>query len=234
MPYEVNLFEPAQWPRRAAECIQAALDELGRGGERCSVMLTGGRSAGKLYGEWARMPAFREISNVDFYFGDERCVPLESEESNYGLAMQTLFQAGISPGCTVRLMAPAGTDPAVAAGRYGDSLPEAIDLLLLGVGEDGHIASLFPGSAAMNETTRKVVPVTVPKPPAERITVTPSVIASARRVFVLAPGASKARVLAGLLDEPGTGPEPPVRMAAGATWLTDTGLPEAAATGAGR
>jgi 6-phosphogluconolactonase len=106
--------------------------------------------------------------------------------------------------------------------RYAQMLPCEIDLLLLGVGEDGHIASLFPCSAVLQELERVVVPVIGPKPPFERITITPLAIRRARSVFILAGGAAKAAVLSKALESPDDVQTLPARLVLHATWLLDS------------
>jgi 6-phosphogluconolactonase/glucosamine-6-phosphate isomerase/deaminase len=114
------------------------------------------------------------------FFGDERCVLPDNAESNYGIAMQTLFLHGVPVRCAVFRMGADAADREAAAQRYADLLPDSIDVLLLGVGEEGHIASLFPNSASLQERKRRVIPITGPKPPFERLTITPPVIAQAK------------------------------------------------------
>jgi 6-phosphogluconolactonase len=190
-------------------------------------MLTGGRSAERLYRVWSELPDFQSLKGVRFYFGDERCVPADHPESNYGVVMRSLFQRGVPAGCSIFPMDGADPDRDAAARRYDEALPEKMDVLLLGVGEDGHIASLFPGSEALHETGRRVVPVVGPKLPRERLTITPPVISRAGSIFVLAAGAAKAAVLSDLLAAPGNDAlKLPARLALHATWLLDTALPE--------
>lgn len=136
--------------------------------------------------------------------------------------MTSLFPLGLPPGCTLFRMEAEDPDREAACFRYESRLPGKIDVLLLGVGEDGHIASLFPGSEALDERVRSVVPVVGAKEPRERLTVTPSVIARASAVFVLATGETKAdvrkRVLAGVEDFHLL----PASLVSKATWLLDT------------
>lgn len=205
----------------AAELIQGAIFTALREKERCSVMLTGGQSARRLYGAWANFPALRKMSHVHFYFGDERCVPPRDAESNYGMVMRTLFFQGIPKGCQVFRMEAEDPDRDAAAARYSESLPNAMDLMLLGVGEDGHIASIFPGSPVFQEVNRRVVPVTAPKLACERLTITPLVIAQARSIFVLATGAAKAKVLTRALKQPNDVTSLPARLVLRANWLMD-------------
>jgi 6-phosphogluconolactonase len=113
------------------------------------------------------------------------------------------------------------SDREAAAGDYERALPQRLDVLLLGMGADGHTASLFPGSAALDERSRLVVPVAGSKAPAERLTITPPVIEAARKVAVLATGEDKAAMVARALEGP---PEPrtvPAQLARRGLWLLD-------------
>jgi 6-phosphogluconolactonase len=208
----------AVWPDNAALIVQYRLNAVRLTGRRCSVMLTGGRSASQLYSSWSRLPEFSRTRGVDFYFGDERCVSPDDPDSNFGLAMRTLFAEGIPDGCAAYRMEAESADAAAAADRYGALLPSSIDILLLGVGEDGHIASLFPHSEALRETRRRVVPVVGPEPPVRRLTVTPPVIRHAQTVFVLAPGAKMA-LRAAARQESDDIEALPARLVLDATWL---------------
>jgi 6-phosphogluconolactonase len=114
------------------------------------------------------------------------------------------------------------TDLDRAVAQYERALPEAVDLLLLGVGDDGHIASLFPGCNALQETRRKVMAVEVPKPPHRRMTVTPPVIQSASQRVVLAPGRTKAEVLRRVINDPWAQPMTlPATLALDAIWCVE-------------
>lgn len=227
MSVDIREFDNAGWPQLAAALIQGRMDSILQRQGLCSVMLTGGRSAERLYGVWSELPGFSLLKGVRFYFGDERCVPADDSESNYGMAMRTIFQRGVPAGCSVFPMDGADPDRDAAARRYDEALPERMDVLILGVGEDGHIASLFPGSEALHEAARRVVSVVGPKPPRERLTITPPVIKQAGSIFVLAAGAAKAAVLSEMLAVKGDDVLMlPARLVLHATWLLDTALPE--------
>lgn len=227
MNLAIKQLEVSAWSIETAQIIQDRISSVLAGKNQCSVMLTGGRSAERLYSIWAELPAFQHINNVQFYFGDERCVPPVHPESNYGMAMRTLFGKGVPSGCSVFRMEADDVNPGSAALRYESRLPEKIDVLLLGVGEDGHVASLFPGSSALQEKTRRVVPVIGTKPPFERITITPSVITQADVIFVLATGPVKAQVLTIALQDVENFDTIPARLALNnATWLLDSPIPK--------
>ncbi|MDO8313512.1 MAG: 6-phosphogluconolactonase [Sideroxyarcus sp.] len=218
----IRQFDVVEWPMQSARLIQGSINAVLFERGQCSVMLTGGRSAERLYTAWAGLPAFLQMTGVQFYFGDERFVPPDHPESNYGMAMRTLFNQGVPLGCSVFRMEADDPNHEAAALRYEVGLPDKVDVLLLGVGEDGHIASLFPGSVVLKEVHRRVVSVTGPKPPHERLTITPPVIAQARSVFVLATGAAKAQILVKALQKAGDFDTIPARLVLNATWLLDT------------
>ena len=219
---EIKIFEPKTWELEVAsfihEQVQSVLHETGQ----CQIMLTGGMTARKVYSTWSQEFDISTLSPVKFYFGDERCVPVDSPESNYGMTMKTLFKNGIPHGCSVFSMEGDSDDRDAAANRYDAILPDAIDILLLSVGEDGHIASLFPNSKALHENKNRVVSIDSPKPPNRRLTITPLVISQARSIIVLATGASKAATLRDALLMPAKVDALPVRLTLRGTWLMDT------------
>src|SRR5262249_62121025 len=109
-----------------------------------------------------------------------------------------------------------------SAAEYAGGLPQAFDAMVLGMGEDGHTASLFPGHDWSRPVGRRVIVVTgAPKPPPCRLSVTPEVIWAARARLVLATGASKAPQIARALDEEADAAPYPLHMVRGATWLLD-------------
>jgi 6-phosphogluconolactonase len=162
----------------------------------------------------------QRLSGWRFLLGDERCVPETHADSNYGMVMRTLFAKGVPEGCAVIPMDAVGTDLDAAADQYAAQVPEVIDLLLLSIGEDGHIASLFPGSPTLHESNRLVVPTIEPRSGQRRITMTPPAIRRATRTFVFACGAAKERALAIARQSPMDHEAIPARLVLDATWLT--------------
>jgi 6-phosphogluconolactonase len=218
---EIKRFKVIDWPLKAVGLINDNINSILAEQGQCSVMLTGGRSAAQFYKAWRNLPTFQQMTGVSFYFGDERCVPPGHPESNYGMVMQALFQNGVPVGCSVFRMEADAINLEAAAQRYADLLPDSVDVLLLGVGEDGHVASLFPNHVALQERRRRVIPITGPKPPFERLTITPPVITKARSVFVLATGSAKAGMLSAALKNPNDFVALPARLTLGGTWLMD-------------
>ncbi len=237
---------PEALARTAADLVVAAI--AGAIGERgmAHVALTGGSSASGLYRE-LRSPARRAAvawSRVQLWFGDDRVVPLEHSDSNAGLAMRELLGPGGVPlpdgalhAMLAGLDASAADAGTVAAERYAAELSRSMpfedgvpmfDLLLLGMGPDGHVLSVFPGSDALSPDAPLVVPVPAPThigPSVPRITLHPAVVAAARSVLLIVGGAPKAGVVAEVLEgDPSIGTFP-ARLARldTATWLLDQG-----------
>jgi 6-phosphogluconolactonase len=159
------------------------------------------------------------------YFGDERAVPPDHPDSNFGMARSALLDHVPVQFDRVHRMAAEEPDLASAAEDYARLLPARLDVLLLGLGPDGHTASLFPGSAALSETGRLVVAVSRPAPPIEpsvrRMTITPPVIDAARQVVMLVTGEGKAAVVARVLDGPLDPAVLPAQIARHGTWIVD-------------
>jgi 6-phosphogluconolactonase len=164
---------------------------------------------------------FRKTRNVYFYFGDERCVSPSDLQSNYGLVMRTLFESGVPEGCLVIRMQGEKLDFDAAAEAYEKTLPDTIDILLLSVGEDGHIASLFPHDDALFECRRRVVPVRSPYAPYDRLTITPLLIAKAKKIFVMSLGQSKANIFQRANSMSESIATLPAKIVIDATWLLD-------------
>jgi 6-phosphogluconolactonase len=218
--------------RRAAERIlewtRAAVAERGR----CSVALAGGgtpRATYEVLGTSA-LAAALPWGGIDWYFGDERAVPPDHPESNYRAVREALFANRPESLERVHRMPAEAKDLEQAARDYGDRLPDPLDLMLLGIGEDAHTASLFPGSPVLGERSARVAVVSGPKPPNPRLTVTPPVIEAAREILVLVSGAGKAEALVRALEGPLDVTAVPAQLARRGTWIVDV----AAAAGLGR
>ena len=121
---------------------------------------------------------------IKYYFGDERCVSPDHQDSNYGMVKRALFSNGIPKDCKVTRMKGEVANREAAVKNYEQMLPESIDVLLLSVGQDGHIASLFPLSNAQNAKNNISHFFCWPKTASERLTITPHVINSAKSTFL--------------------------------------------------
>jgi 6-phosphogluconolactonase len=169
------------------------------------VALSGGRIAKKFFAAAARRAPASSVSfeRVHFFWGDERCVPPTDAESNFGLAKAGFLDPlAISPDKIHRVRGeiPPNWAAAEAEAEMCRSAPmnaagqPVLDLVFLGMGEDGHVASLFPGGC--EEASKSVyLPVVAQKPPPQRITLNFAPLAAARQVWVLVSGAGKERAL---------------------------------------
>jgi len=216
----------------AARWIVAAVEEDVRTLGHCALALSGGATPRPVYERLAQRPLADRVAwpKVDVYFGDERAVPPADPASNYAMAMAALLGRVPIPATQIHRMEAERPDRDAAAHEYERVLPARLDLLLLGMGADAHTASLFPGSPALEERKRRVVPAIGPTAPRERLTITPPVIAAARRVAVLVAGAGKATAVARAIRGPARPGETPVQLALGGVWFVDR---EAAARLAG-
>jgi 6-phosphogluconolactonase len=173
------------------------------------IALSGGNTPRPIYTEFARIGRELPWDRVFFTFGDERCVPPGDPQSNFRMARETLFVPAAVPEKSVARMR-GEIDPQIAAQEYQDNLDllaaqrgEMIyrhDLILLGMGDDGHTASLFPGTAALEEKARKVVANFVPKFDSWRITFTFPLIKQARHICFLANANKNAALLETVLQ----------------------------------
>ena len=203
-----------------AEALRArALEKLGEA--PVSLALSGGSTPGPVYERLARAPSV-PWSRVRIYFADERAVPPDDARSNYRLVRESLLDLLSEPAGAVHRMEAELPDVEEAAARYERLLPDPIDALVLGVGEDGHTASLFPGSTKLEEGPRRIVVAHSPLTPRMRMTITPRVIRTAGRVFVLVRGATKAKAVALALSGPADPNACPARLARGGLWILDT------------
>jgi 6-phosphogluconolactonase len=198
------------------------------------VALAGGSTPKAAY-ERLATPPYREIvqwPRVRFFFGDERCVPPDHPAANYHMIHETLFAPLEIPDAQIFRMR--GEDePIAAAQAYAAVLQRELgaspvfDLLLLGMGTDGHTASLFPGTQPDDGTPALVQARTAPAgmPVTQRLTITPRVIHAAHKIIIAVAGAEKSATLARVLKEPYDALRYPIEIVRHAqgkvTWLVD-------------
>ncbi len=194
------------------------------------VALAGGSTPRRCYELLAL--AVREgrasLAGWDVFLGDERVVSPDDAGSNGRMLRDTLVNGGALPAARLHRMVDAWdpTEPPEAAAeraavRYAAALPATLDVLLLGIGADGHTASLFPGSPALQERERAVLVTHAPVEPHLRISLTPPALAAARHVVVLASGASKAAAVRSALQGTPDVQATPAQLVRHAHWVLD-------------
>jgi 6-phosphogluconolactonase len=209
----ILMQDPGALAARAAEIFEQVAGEAIRLRGRAMIALAGGSTPEKTY----RILAGRSIdwTRIHLFFSDERFVPLDDPSSNYGMARRALFDSPNLQNAHIHPVPVDASSAAEAAERYEATLVKefdpkggktpAFDLIVLGLGDDGHTASLFPGSASLQVKDRLVVASPAGKlpPPVERITFTFPLINAAHKVAFLVEGKSKERALTSVLeDEP--------------------------------
>jgi 6-phosphogluconolactonase len=219
-PQVIVVKDSAELAERAAAHVAALAREAVRDRKAFHVALAGGTTPRVMYEKLSTRDdvAWR---SVHVWFGDERAVPTDHDDSNYRMVKESLLERTPIPSANVHRMVADDADLDVAAANYATALPEKLDLIILGMGDDGHTASLFPGAAALQEELKRVVSVTGPKAPPKRLTVTPLVIAAARAKLVLAVGTGKADMLARVLVGPVNPLALPVQLARDGVWIID-------------
>ncbi len=216
MMMEERIFPDLDALSRAAleELLRVLRDAVAARG-RFSIALSGGHTPVKLHTLWANAERFGPRTpwdRVHLFWGDERYVPHDYPLSNYRMARETLINHVPVPAANVHPMLADYHQPEKAAESYesemkkffGSAAP-AFDLQLMGIGPEGHTASLFPGSPALEETKRWVLAVEAPATPPRRLTLTPAVLNSGRNTFFLVSGADKREIMAALRSEPDPG-----------------------------
>ncbi len=221
----------------ADELIELARTAIAARG-RFHVALSGGSTPRRLFQVLAARPDALPWGQVELWWGDERCVPPDHADSNFGMAQAALIEPlrrhGLGAGEARVHRIHGELDPGGSARAYEDELraalgdPPVLDLALLGLGPDGHTASLFPDSPAASETRRLAManPVRSPLVPggaATRITLTAPMLSRARWIRFLVAGADKAGALAAVLEGPREPRRYPAQLVEGAdvAWLVD-------------
>ncbi|MBI3456353.1 MAG: 6-phosphogluconolactonase [Candidatus Rokubacteria bacterium] len=227
--------------RAAAETFAARTDAAVQARGVSTVALAGGSTPRALYGLLAGDASFRARipwGGTHFFWGDERHVPADDPASNYRMAHEAMLSRVPVPAANVHRIPTENPDAAAAADAYERELRDfftvrglmregfpRFDLVLLGMGADGHTASLFPGTAAVHETNRMVTASWVPKLRSHRVTLTPPVLSNAAAVIFLVSGEEKAETLRAVLEGewlPAVHPSQAIRPEQGALlWLVD-------------
>ena len=234
MPQTSAHVDVSRDPEALARRVAAWITELAASSrDRFTIGLSGGSTPRRLYQLLAESP-FRDNlpwERIHWFWGDERIVPWDDPESNYGMARAAMLSHASVPPGNIHGVVTTGT-PEEAARRYEDALKSyygsaaldpgkpLFDVQLLGLGEDGHTASLIPGTSALDERHRWAVTV-VGVRPEPRITLTYPVLDSSRHVAFLAAGGGKREILARALSGDQALPAARVSPVGELTWFVD-------------
>lgn len=235
MPTEIKVYPDLEALNAAvAELIIASVATALESRPRASLALSGGSTPRRLYAELGHHPYRERIdwNRLHVFLVDERFVPPDDEESNQRMIRETLLSTSPLPERNFHPMPFIPNAPERAAHDYEselksffslDSAPQ-LDILLLGMGPDGHTASLFPGTAAVNIHDRWVAPTVNPAGPSQRLTLTLPVLNRARTAAFMITGADKAETLREVIEErPAVLPAAHVELESGDLhWLVDS------------
>ena len=211
----------------AVEVVERIGQAIAERGD-CRLAVAGGSTPRPVYERLAEPGLAERVdwTRTHLFWGDERAVPPNHEKSNYRMVDETLLRHIRIPKANVQRIA-GELDAGAAARQYAETLGEKpLDLVLLGMGGDGHTASLFPGTSALAQTTSRVLSTKSPVPPIDRVSLSLRALNEARTVLFMVAGASKADRLAEVLHQITTGspslPAAMVQPRSGALlWLVD-------------
>ncbi len=242
---QLLVFPPKQLAAAAAERIAFLIRETLNSQEQFNMALSGGSTPRKLYEVLANPPYRFELpwAKVHLFWGDERCVPPEHADSNYRMAYEALIKKIDIPKTNIHRMPAEAKDPRQGAMAYEQTLakhfktsntPPSLDLILLGLGNDGHTASLFPETPALKETKQWVVANPIPQLKTTRLTLTLPVINQGKHLIFLVSGRDKAKTIKEIFqktDKPERLPAQMVHPTSGElTWMLDEDASEECAT----
>ncbi len=195
--------------KATAEHVASVMNDAITARGKCIVALSGGETPKNVYAALASESLKRRVDweNVHIFFGDERMVPADDAQSNFGMVKRELFSNIKIPQKNIhRIWAELGAEEAAIAYEeelqieMGYEIPQ-FDLILLGLGVEGHTASLFPDTAALHETERSVSANFIPKLNSWRVTLTLATLNNAREVCFLVSGQNKAEIVQKVLDD---------------------------------
>ncbi len=230
--------DQAALAQEAAKLVVATAEEAVARCGRFTVALAGGSTPKRLYSLLAAKPYCARLpwQETHIFWGDERVVPPEHPDSNFGMVRAILLSRVPIPANQVHRMQAERADLDAAAGEYEAEIartfaaqppdePPAFDLILLGLGTDGHTASLFPHTPALRETKRWVAPNDIPELKASRLTLTIPILNRAAMILFLVSGIEKAAALQAVLEGPFDPEQLPAQLIRPVTgrlvWLVD-------------
>ena len=240
MAYDVEVVEPKLFAGVVADEITFSINDAIHDRGSCSVILAGGKTPSVIYRTLSKPPRVTDVDwqKVKFFLGDERWVAPDDMQSNFKMVNETLLSFLPRPGPSVYPLDTSGGDPAVGATKYSQQIAAALgigpgerpifDLVLLGVGEDGHTASVFPRSPVFDSQPAGSFCAAVPGPKGEgwRVTIMPQALFEARKILFIVRGDNKAAIVRRVLEGDDDAREIPARLfvpvAKSVTWFIDS------------
>ena len=189
-----------------------------------SIVLTGGATAPAVYRHIAADPGFMNLEAVQYFLSDERCVPENSKLSNYQIVTSALFPDGLPSNAQFNKMYIERLGALESANIYARKLPSIIDLLILSVGMDGHIASIFPNDSRIFQSGELVAKAYGGTPLVSRLTITPLAIKRAKKICILALGDDKVNLYDDALKDVKDVSSMPVRLVFDSEWIVGNDL----------
>lgn len=208
MSVAVEVVEPVLFAGVVADEIVASIGEAIAERGSCSVALAGGSTPGAIYRCLAKPPRVSEVDwpKVNLFWGDERWVPQGDTQSNFKMTHETLLGQILGPGPKVYPIDTSGESPQAGAAAYAKNITDVLgdkpvfDLVILGIGEDGHTASIFPQSPVIGMTGGLCVAVQHPEDKRFRVTLTPDLLFGARRTIFIVKGEGKADIVRRVIE----------------------------------
>ena len=218
-------FRESAWAIMTAKIISKHIRNFRNKNGFCNIALTGGSSAKLIYKELARRNFFKKLNSLDIYFTDERCVSVGHADSNYQMVVNSLFR-GNSNFYAHDLHRIKGEckNLAFVLREYSHKIPHRLDVLILSLGIDGHIASIFPEESVHYSVHAKVRVSSCLQHPYTRITISQRVIENARKIFVLVNGSQKRNIFNAMQSGELNNFIPAHLIPDRAIWLIDDGI----------
>ncbi|NMC62101.1 MAG: 6-phosphogluconolactonase, partial [SAR324 cluster bacterium] len=212
MPFSVEVIESRLFAGVVADELVASIQDIETEQEFCTIALAGGSTPAETYRLLSHPPRVNEINwpKLKLFLSDERWVPASDAQSNFKMIQETLLARIPSNGWSVYQVDTSMKSPEEAARKYSELIRANLsldssgvpvfDIILLGIGSDGHIASIFPGSKTFSESSSLFEVVPQPWDGNFRVTITPKLIMAARRVIVIAKGKAKADIIKKVIE----------------------------------
>ena len=193
------IFKDSEWADKSFTFINNEINKILKKKSRCNLILTGGRCAKKIYNVWSNHLKKENFNKLYFYLTDERNVPTSNENSNYKMISDNLFLNFEKKNLNFYKFETELKDKKKIIDNYNNKLPNTIDITLLSIGDDGHVASIFPNDMCVINSNSNVSFVHRKLKP-DRFTVTPKYLLKSKKIFLLASEYSKKKAVSNLIN----------------------------------